>query len=164
GHREDVVALLDQVELGQVEPAAIVRVSCPGVEMAAAGQVVVDQAGDDTGDQRMAVAVTLQVVLHLLRVAAHAAGAQQGFGVGGPQPGQALGQNTGDSLGGSVQQDSGHQPRGDEDLRWAGRGQLPQQIIVQGPDGAARVAVGDLVGAAGLFVCQLGGVVPVVGD
>ena len=39
---------------------------CPGVEVAAVGQVVVDEAGEDAGHERVAVAVALEVVLDLL--------------------------------------------------------------------------------------------------
>ena len=75
GRGEDVVALLDQVEMGEVAAAAVAGIGGPGVEVAAVGQVVVDQARDDPGDQRVTVAVALQVLLHLPGIAAHAAGA-----------------------------------------------------------------------------------------
>ena len=63
---EDVVALLDKIEVTEVELAPALRIDGPGVEVSAIGEVVVDQAGEDPGHEGVTVAMALQKVLNIL--------------------------------------------------------------------------------------------------
>ena len=87
---EDVVALLDEVEVGEIELAAAGWIGSPGVEIPFVGEVVVDEAGEDTGDERVAIAMALEVILDRLRVAGDTAGAEERLGVRRTQAGERL--------------------------------------------------------------------------
>jgi len=64
---EDVVALLDEVEVGEVELAATGGVGSPGIEIPLVRKVIVDETGQDAGDEGMTVAMALEEVLNGLR-------------------------------------------------------------------------------------------------
>ena len=164
GYGEDVVALLDQIELADVELPAVIRVGRPSIEVAPVRQVVVDQAGDDTGDERVAIAVALQEVLHLLGIAAHATAAQQRLGVGGPQSGQPLVQDAGNGLAGRVSRTRGTSREvmrifdGPAAASCRSRSLSSGRMALQG----SRRAISSVL--PGVLVGQLGGVVAVVGN
>ena len=165
GGLEDVVALLDQVELGEVEPAAVARVGRPGVEVAAVRQVVEDQAGQDAGHQRVAVAVPLQVVLD-----EPGARRERRRRAAGPRrpPGAVRARL-------SCRTPGMGWPAWLSRMRGTSRevirifdgsraGQGAKQFVVPGADGGGGIAAADLVAEAGLLVGKLRGVVPLVGD
>jgi hypothetical protein len=65
GRMKNVVTLLDEAERREVEVAALIWVRRPRVEVPSIGEVVDHEATDHADDERVAVAVLLEVSLHL---------------------------------------------------------------------------------------------------
>jgi hypothetical protein len=93
-----VVALHGQVEICEVKLTAAVRSISPGVEVSAVGQVVVNEPGEDASDERVAIAIALEIALDVGRGAGDSATSKQGFGVGWTEPGETLAEDAGDRL------------------------------------------------------------------
>src|ERR1035441_7121049 len=96
---EDVVAPLDKAEVSEIELAAAASwIGGPGVEIPFVGKVVVDEAGEDSGDEGVAIAVALEIIPDRLRDASDTAGAEECLGIRGTKAGEGDAENARDGL------------------------------------------------------------------
>src|SRR5262249_40393561 len=144
GCLEDVITLLDEIEMRQVERSAACRIAHPVIEVAPVRKMVVDQSGEHAGNQRMAVAVSLQIALNVARRSTDAAGAEKRLCVRGEKAGKTLATYPWNRLAGGVEKCPRNESRSDEDLGRRSRRQRTQEIVVFGADRSARVTIRDL--------------------
>ncbi len=161
---ENVVTFLGQIKVGKVQLAAAVGIGCPGIEVSFVGQVTGDETRQNAGNQRVTVAMLLQIGLDRLRVAADAAGAKQRLGIRRAEAGQTFAEHAGNRLAGGIEQDAGRQPGGQQQFRRRGTGESAQQFIILGTDRRTRIAVGNFVARACILIGKLRGIDAMVGD
>jgi len=125
-------ALLDEVEVGEIELAPPAGSAAQVSEISPAGEIGVDEAGEDAGDEGVAIAMALEVILDRLRIAGDPAGVQERLGVRWTEAGEGDAKNAGDGLVRRIEQLAGNQPGGDEQFRRCGCGEGAEQIIVFG--------------------------------
>ena len=78
---KNVIALLYEVEVGEIKLTTTTRISNPSVEVASVGKIIIDNSREHTCDKRVTVAMAFEVVLHILRCPRDATGAEQRFGI-----------------------------------------------------------------------------------
>jgi len=126
---------------GEIELAAAGWIDRPSVEVSPVGEVVVDEASEGAGEERVAIAMALEVILDRLRVAGDTAGAKERLGILRTEAGEGYAKNAGDGLARRVEEHARNQPGGDDQFGGRGGSEGAEQVIVFGTYGGAGVAV-----------------------
>jgi len=103
-----MVALLNEIEVSKVELTATRRIGRPGIEISFVRQIVVDKTGKNAGDEGVAVAVTLKVVLNGLRIASYFTGPKKSFSIRWEKTREGLAPNARDRLARRIEKYAGN--------------------------------------------------------